>query len=236
MKQNYLITVLLLVLVSCNKSKPIDGSPAGNPSCRIVTVIDNLRSDTFKITYNSAGKISRLSGKKRQTTFEYGNGLTTVTGFAYGTFDYKTIVTSNAAGLPVNVGYQFNTSGTDWENESYEYKGEEVTSRLYTTSSSSTRQTTTYTWQNHNMISRNSSGVTTEYAYHSDKLKLQGDYIWMNAVFNGYEPFISKNLVKSIGEAEILYEFDTKGRIVTVTFSIANVAPFLVYKYEYECN
>jgi len=218
------IFIIAASLAACKKN--VDKKSA----CRISALAGN--GQVSHLSYNSEGQISKLvvtSGDT--TTYDYVGNIITVISHSSGAFSHRYIATLNSAGLVTNLRYETNAAGTNWTNTAYEYNGEEV-SRAINTYSSGGSDTTTFLWLNHNIVSDTRGTQTESWVYNTDKLRQDGDYLWIVSKFSyGADIYRTKNLVKSINSSNFSYEFDSEGKISSWGFVGSN--PLV---YGYECN
>jgi hypothetical protein len=203
------------------------------PVCRISAF--TLAGQVYHISYNGEGKIISLTGGNLSDTYDYFGNTTIVTTLDAGAFSSKTIITANPAGLATNVRTELNASGSDWTNDSLEYNGDELAKKISTTSVSTGKDTTTYTWFNHNMISETTGTNVTSLAYDAARPKQNGDYLAFIELISGYQMFRNKNLLKSFGGADLTYDFGSDGNIASLTISSPGGTPASI-NYEYECK
>jgi len=122
---------LILVFSACKK----DNDEKKKPTCRIITITPSPSGNAFNITYNSEGKISTISTGNDITTFAYSGNTVIGTTNTSGVFSSKKIITLNANGMATNVKTEFNSSGTNWSNDLYEYSGTELIKATSTSAS-----------------------------------------------------------------------------------------------------
>lgn len=179
-KRNLILFAASIFIYSCKKPQPVNDGSQKDPTCRVVTLIWSLTRDTFHITYNNSGKISKLSSGESVSNFEYSGNTMIKTRFDSGVLKERKIITTNAAGLATNIRTEEIVQGVVvWHNQAYQYNGEEVSGATLTYSGSSYTNTITYTWQNHNMagVKNNISPAVLEFQYYTDKPRQDGDYM-----------------------------------------------------------
>lgn len=224
---------------SCQKPHPVKDDGQKDSHCRIVTLIWSLSQDTFHITYNNSGKISKVETEESVSNFEYAGNRITKTTSVLGVLREIKNITVNAAGLATNVRTEEMDGAGTWRNEAYQYNGEEVSSAVLSYSGTNYTNTITYTWQNHNMVEvKNSiSPAVLELQYYTDKARQDGDYsLSLHKMLLGYEVLRCSNLLKSSGGMVYQYDFDTEGKIVPVEYTEPGNRSPIFMKYEYECK
>jgi hypothetical protein len=236
----FLLLALTGILASCKKDKD------KKATCRITTVISSGSGNNtvYNITYNNDGKISTLNSSGSAVTnkvFTYsGNTVNVNTTVGSNTFSSRDSITLDSKGRPVNIRNFFNESGTNWNNSSFEYNGDDLLKYIVTSSSSSTSETVTATYLNGNMVNLQTTGVSSSVAYFTDKKVQPGDYLEIsNLIQFGLTVFPHKNLVKSVdsGGGSITnfnYEFDADGQITKLTATSGSSVSNLTY--QYQCN
>jgi hypothetical protein len=225
-KMALIITPVLMLVIgfsACKKDKAQNSS-----SCRIITIVTG--PDTTHLYYNSVGKISKLIDTRRDSAnYEYTGSDIVITYFQSGTFAHKYVTTVNTAGLVTNIRSE-SQAGATLGSTRYEYNGEEVT-REINTSSTGIRDTTTFTWSDHNLLSDTRGGRTTTYTYYTDKLYREGDYRWLSIkTAYGADIIRTRNLLKSSGTTIYTYQFDADQKISSFTIGSITVG------YGYECH
>lgn len=239
-KYIFILLAATTFIWSCQKPHPVKDDGQKDSHCRVVTLIWSLSQDTFHITYNNSGKISKVETEESVSNFEYAGNRIIKTFSVLGVLRERKIITVNAAGLATNVRTEEMDGAGNWRNEAYQYNGEEVSSAVLSYSGTTYTNTITYTWQNHNMVGVNNSISPGNLAlqYYTDKPRQDGDYsVSLHKFLLGYEVFRCRNLLKSVGEvAYYEYDFDTTGKIISVVYTeTGNQSPFY-QKYEYECK
>jgi hypothetical protein len=148
------------------------------------------------------------------------------------------IITNNAAGLATNVKTEFNGSGSNWDNQAFEYSGNELIKGTFTNSSGTTPSINLVTWDDGNMKDVSSGGTISTIDYYFDKPSQDGDYLVLSQLVQGYQIYRSKNLIKSILTGNIInsftYTFDADGKITSVT-STAGATPTTL-NFQYQCD
>src|SRR5690606_13595437 len=90
-----------------------------------------------------------------------------------GEFEEKKIMTFNENGQMVNLRIEFNQSGTEWNNEVYEYNGEQIIKSTRTSYTGSPPSVHTYVWSNGNMVTQiYNDGRSAYLEYYLDKFLL----------------------------------------------------------------
>lgn len=225
------ITAVLLiagVFPGCKKTND------SKPDCKIITIAPVPTGSSYHITYNAEGKIRRLVYNSSLVNYEYNGNTVTATSEDSGSFRSRKIISLNEAGLAINVRTEQNITGTDWVNDFYEYNGEELTRSTNTSSTGSKPTITNYVWSGHNLVSGTVDSSTTVFDYYPDKPRSDGDYFSLIKTLLGYDVFRPKNLVKSVDGTVFEYDFNSDGKITSLTLNSGGNSIFL--DYEYQCN
>lgn len=208
-----------------------------NRNCRIVASTLNPFDDTTRVYYRDNGKVRKVETGISITEFNYSGNQLTAIRTDTGRFTSRTVVDINSAGLATNVRVYFDEAGNTWANTAYEYDGEEVNKKTFTSSAGGREDITTYTWIDHNIYSSTSNGNTTNWQYFSPfQYKQQvGDYMSYQELINGYAVYRTKDLLWTGDRAQFInYEFNGNANISAVSFNVGNTR--FTLKYEYECN
>jgi hypothetical protein len=238
-KHIFILLATSIFIYSCQKPLPVKDNSQKDPACRVITLIWSLSGDTFHITYNNSGKVSKVSSGESVSNFEYAGNRITKTSTVSGVLRERKIIAVNGAGLATNVRTEDMDGTGNWRNEAYQYNGEEVSSAVLSYSGTTYTNTVTYTWQNHNMVEvKNSiSPAVLELQYYTDKPTQDGDNsLSLHKFLLGYEVFRCRNLLKSSGGMVYQYDFDTEGKIVAVEYTEPGNRLPVFKKYEYECK
>jgi YD repeat-containing protein len=108
-------------------------------------------------------------------------------------------------------------------------------SQSTTTSSTGGNPTiTTYRWLNHDIVSETTGANTTSWSFYTDKPRKDGDYLWLLKINYGGDILRTANLLKSSGATNFSYEFDSDGKLSSMTFSDSGSSQTI--SYEYTCN
>jgi hypothetical protein len=212
-----IISSFVVLLDGCKKDDPAPLTLT--PFCQVSSVVQS--GNTYAITYNTAGKPEKIVYQDEVRTFTYSGNTVTVLLKIDGVFNELKTITLNVDGLPTNVRGDFNESGTEWNNEAFEYNGKEVIKRTGTDSYGSGSEVATYTWQNGNLISNSRSGFFTEqYEYYTDKDFKEGDLYYVEQfIEQSYQYIFNKNLFKSVkvngNTTTYSYTFDADGKITS---------------------
>jgi len=224
---------LILVFSACKK----DNDEKKKPTCRIITITPSPSGNAFNITYNSEGKISTISTGNDITTFAYSGNTVIGTTNTSGVFSSKKIITLNANGMATNVKTEFNSSGTNWSNDLYEYSGTELIKATSTSSTGGTPSVSTLTWSNGNPVSATTGTSVTTLDYFTNKPAQTGDYLDIAQLVVGYRIYKPKNAIKSLLNGTNInsfdYTFDSDGKITSL---VATGATNTTYTYQYQCN
>jgi hypothetical protein len=237
MKTTQLATAAALLtiisLAGCKKDK----DEAKKPDCRIITITPTPSGSAFNISYNSDGKISTISTGSDVTTFAYSGNTVIATTTNSGTFSSKKIITLNAQGLATNVKTENNASGTDWNNDLYEYSGTELIKATSTSSTGGTPSVSTLTWSNGNLVSITSGSNVSTIDYFTDKPAQVGDYLHIAQLVGGFQIYRTKNAIKSLLSGSSItsfdYSFDADNKITSLT---ATGSSNVTFTYQHQCN
>ena len=214
---------IAIIISSCKKKDVIIDDNKTN--CRIARIITG--GNEVLLFYNNDWKLSGESYGGTNVTFTYSGD--TILAALDNNAGKRTIVL-NAAGLARYVKYNYIDGSSD--STIYEYNGEELNRKIVFEASGFT-DTTTYQWNNHNLVSETNSGLTVSYDYYTDKLYQAGDA--GNQLSLGYVFIRNKNLLKTIDDGtrvtSFTYEFRNDGKISGYSISTG-----LDVKFEYECN
>ena len=223
--------VLILAIGTFNSCKKNNDK---KPDCKISALSSPTSTARNTLSYDANGKLSRLISGGSFTSYSYSGSTTIVTTLDSGKFSSRTTISSNDAGLAINVRTESDETGTTWNNGFYEYNGEELIKSTSTSSVGGPPVITTYTWNNHNMVSSTTDTTTTVYGYYTDKPRQIGDYFLLVQMIQGYEIVRNKNLLKSVATSTLAYDFGADGKITTLSVISGNSTTFL--DYEYQCN
>ncbi|MGN6567969.1 MAG: hypothetical protein ACTHJ0_08460, partial [Flavipsychrobacter sp.] len=92
----------------------------------------------------------------------------------------------------------------------------------------------TYIWSNGDAISAYSGSYSVHYTYYIDKKIADGDYTKVQEILTFGAHYVScAHLLKSAGDRNISYSFDTDGKITSMT--IKQDTNTEVYNYTYTC-
>jgi hypothetical protein len=226
-------TATIILFVACFTScKKHDIDPANKDRKCLIQTLAASTGEVDHFLYNSEGKPLVLTFNDRTITYSYSGNTIITTQFLGQNFFSRTTVTVNSAGLAIMVKNQGSVA-TNWDSTSYEYNGEElIKSTLFRPYSPP--QITTYNWLDHNMVSSTVNGTTASYTYYTDKPIQAGDYFSLLGLFNGYEYIRNKNLLRSADITPFNYEFDSDGRISSL--SVGSGSNQLIINYAYDCN
>lgn len=223
----------IITLGACKKDK----DEAKKPDCRIITITPSPSGTSFNITYNSEGKVSTVSSGNDVTTFAYSGNTIIGTTNTSGTFSSKKIITLGSNGLATNVKTEYNTSGTNWSNDLYEYSGTELIKATSTSSGGGTPSVSTLTWSNGNIVSVTSGSSVSTLDYFTDKPAQEGDYLYIAQLIGGFQIYKTKNAIKSLLSGSSItsfdYNFDSEGKIISLT---ASGSSNVTYSYQHQCN
>jgi hypothetical protein len=235
MKTKTLVVVLFVVGMGCKK----DNDKAA--TCQITSVVSSGGNFNYTITYNDEGKVAIIdaaSSNPTQMDFSY-NGSTVyiITLDKDGHFSKKDSITIDSKGKPLNIRTMYAADGSIWENNSFEYNGDDLKSFSRTTNSDATPTTTTATYSNGNPVALVTSGSTSVLEFYTDKKVQKGDYLEIASLIqHGISIYPHKNLVKTIAgggtATNFAYEFNSDGLITKVTATSGTQVSILLYTYE----
>ena len=122
----------ILFIAGCKKDDP--ATPQNK--CKITSIVSGGTS--IAITYNTNGTISSVTNISATTgtavtSYSYSGNTITESVSASGQLLGKVIVTVNGAGLATNVKSE-SSNGTDWNNDAYEYNGNQASKSTSTNS------------------------------------------------------------------------------------------------------
>ena len=219
---------MTVILTQCSKSSN------KKASCEILTVTPSPNGTPFHFTYNADGKPSRVESSNFVMTYEYLVGSAIIVTFNSGNFQSKTIATLNKDGLATMVRTEFDTLGTSWSNTFYEYNRLELSRSTFTSSTGGRPVISTYTWDNQNLVISNTDTSSVTYGYYTNKPLQTGDYFLLVQQLQGYDIYRNKNLLKSIDNTFLNYQFGTDGKINSLSATTGANENFI--NYEYQCD
>ena len=256
----YASVVFLYALAGCKKDKD-QGPPDSN--CKIVTVALNASGTlvNYTLSYNNDGKVSKIvvgDQMKTRVNFLYSTNEVVREEFSDhwdGQLTAHTTMELNGMGLPVKViekDYDYVPQGqppkllsTRTSTFDYNSKGELQSAReIFVTifaPGSNYDRTTTYTWENGNVIKQQAGAEVADITYYTDKAIQKGDYLTIdNFLTRGFMPFKNKNLIRSLKGGPVImninYEFDDQGKVKAGTLSGTGAGTTKEYRYGYSCN
>jgi hypothetical protein len=216
------------ILFQCKKSND------KKPSCQIITATFAPNVSTIHLTYNTEGKPSRIVANILDMTYKYSADSVTIVTFQSGNFQSKTIASLNKDGLATSVRTEFDTLGATWSNTIYEYNGQELSRSTLFTSAGGKPVVSTYSWVNQNLVLSTTDTTSQTFGYYTNKPRQPGDYLLLVNQLQGFEIYRNKNLLKTIGETSLNYEFGTDGKINS--FTATTGANEIFVNYEYQCD
>lgn len=233
-----IIIALIVGMISCSS----DDNRPKEPECHI-SQISNAGKTTI-LTYNSTGKLIQASNPDFNHTYFYDGNTIIINIVGNPSNEYNTFrrtLTLGSNGLPAIVyDDQFYNKPDKWQNLAFEYSGNQIQKMTPTTNQEGViLNTEQYQWQNGNIISISSGDSVTTLEYYDLPLQ-QGDFFIMeNTLYFGISHIKNTNLLKKINSTNnwqifFDYDFDTSGKINSVSF-INNGTPYL-YTYTYECE
>ena len=206
----FLLFTAIVVLDACKKNND-------KKTCHISEISSPTSTEKNSFSYDVSGRLSQLISGGSLTTYSYSGSTTTVTILDSGKFLSRTTIFNNDAGLAINVRIEYDETGTIWNNQFFEYSGDELSKSTNTSSDLPKPIITTYTWSNGNMVSAKTDTTTTTYGYYTDKLRQTGDYFLLVQMIQGYEIIRNKNLLKSVSGSTLSYEPGPDGNISTLS-------------------
>ncbi|MFV0375953.1 MAG: hypothetical protein ACK5JD_01480 [Mangrovibacterium sp.] len=242
-----IIFTMTALALSCSKN---NDNPVPEQTCRITSITSSSSGvPASYFSYNDDGRVREIrQGDNVVKNFVYSGPNTIIMTYISGIFDMKIILTWDDNGFVLNRREEFNETGTDWYNISFEYNDMQLSRSVSTNSRGITRGITTYSWENGNLASKITPNTTLQYEYYTDKPMQLGDYSGTHDDLRNYgaENAIhkNKNLVKSIfitnrstGSSSTQnwsYEFDSLGKIVAAVSLLGSTSTR--WDYEYECE
>lgn len=233
--QKLFIVSILLIGIGCKKESD------KNANCQIVAIVSSAGNSNYTITYNEEGKVATIDApgpSPSHKDFAYdGNTIYIVSLDKDGHFQQKDSITIDSKGKPLNIRTMYTTDGSKWQNNSFEYNGEDFKSSAQTTNSNPTPVTTTATYSNGNPLSLVTNGNSSVLDFYTDKKVQKGDYLEVASLLQyGISIYPHKNLVKMIasggGATNFAYEFNADGLITKVTATSGTQVSILLYTYE----
>jgi hypothetical protein len=180
------------------------------------------------------GRIIRSVGGTFVKNYAYA-GDSVIIGFLHsGEFVNRTFVHLNDAGMAAWVRVEGNPEGTSWVRTAYEYNGKELVKSSVITSGNVKPSVTTYEWSDGNLVSRIHETEITHFEYYTDKPGQAGDHFFLTQLTEGYEIYKPKNLIKTIGNSNIAYEFNAGGKISASITTTGDSRSVLIF--DYACN
>ena len=223
---------MMILFAGCKKDK----DDKKKPDCRIITITPTT-GNSINVSYNSDGKVSTVSTGNDITTFAYSGNTIIGTTNTSGAFSSKKIITLGSNGLATNVKTETNTSGTNWNNDAYEYSGTELIKATSTSSGGGTPSVSTLIWSNGNIVSATSGSNVSTLDFFTDKPAQTGDYLQLAQLITGFQIYKTKNAIKSLLSGSTItsfdYNFDTDGKITSLT---ATGGSNITYTYQHQCN
>jgi hypothetical protein len=222
----------ILFITGCKKDDPA----APQSTCKITSIVTG--GGAIAISYNTDGTIDSLSVGTAVISYSYSGNIITENTTVSGQFAGKVIVTVNSAGLATNVKSEYSEDGTQWDNEAYDYDGNQASKLTYTSSYGGSAEISTFQWSGGNLVSISDDGDVTNVDYYTDKASQSGDYLSLSQLIQGYEVFRNKNMIKSVTDGtdiiNITYVFDNDGKVTS--FTEDDGTDQTAYGLSYQCN
>jgi hypothetical protein len=203
-------------------------------SCRIIAATNPRGAEPFRVLYDREKKIRETVAGAFVKSYEYSGDTISILFQHAGEFVNRTFISLNSAGMATRVRIEGNPGATEWVNINYVYHGEELVNSSVTTSGNAIPSVTRYEWSGGNLVSMISDTVITHLEYYTDKSRQKGDFFSVKQLYDGYEIYRPKNLIKSIGPTNFGYAFDASGKISSLTAETGNDQSRL--NFDYECN
>lgn len=237
MKPLFLLFTLLAVV-------PQVFSQTKNPECRIVAMNSDAGENT-RFSYDDSGRVKTISQSGNYVThFDYYNNIILATETRNDSITNKRILTIGSNDMMSTLFEEsYNDGMPKWNYTSYIYNGRELKGTTTITSNSSIPEQSILAWKKGNFVSEKVSDNSGEvkFEYYPDKTVQSGDYWYINLLATmgtGDKLYQNKNLVKGIRSnnsvANISYQFDESGKIISMTKTAENTDK--IWKYEYECK
>ena len=222
----------IFFVAGCKKDK----TDTPQSTCKVTTIVSGGGSIT--VAYNNSGQISSVTIGDTVNTYSYSGSTITESILIAGQFAQKIIVTVNSAGLATNVKSEYTVDGSVWDNQAYEYDGNQASKITYTTYLGGSADVATFQWSDGNLVSITDGSDVTTFDYYTDKTSQPGDYLALSQLIQGYEVFRSKNMVKSITDGtdmtNITYVFDNDGKVTSLQGD--DGTDQIAYGLSYQCN
>jgi len=234
----------MFLLITFLAAAPKVFSQNKKPECRIVAMNSDA-GEEIRFLYDDSGRVKTITQSGNYVThFDYYNNVILATETRNDSIVYKRIMTIGSNDMMSNLFEEsYNNGMPKWNYTSYTYNGKELKGTSTITSNSSIPVQSVLTWKNGNFVSEKVSDNSGEvkFEYYPDKAVQPGDYWDINLLATmgtGDKLYQNKNLVKSIrsekSTTEISYQFDEKGKIISMTKTAENTDK--IWKYEYECK
>lgn len=222
----------IFFVAGCKKDK----TDTPQSTCKITTIVSG--GGSIVIAYNNNGQISSVTIGNAVSNYSYSGNTITESISTSGQFVEKVIVTVTSAGLATNVRSEYTEDGSDWENQAYEYNGNQASKITYTSSLGGSADVSTFQWSGDNLVSITEGSDVTNLDYYPDKASQPGDYLALSQLIQGYEVFRNHNLIKSITNGtdmtNITYVFDNDGKVTSLQED--DGTDQTAYGLSYQCN
>jgi hypothetical protein len=202
--------------------------------CRIVSLKSGASGDMSELSYDQQGRISRIVSGDLLRTYFYDADSVIATSASAGTVSDRKVIKVNALGLAVSIYSETYGTQPSWSNAVNEYDGDKLIKTTSTSSNQMEPVINTYQWSQHNITASISGTDTTRFSYYLDKPIQEGDYFSLLQKEEGYEIFRNQNLLKTYAGSNLVYEFNSEGRISSLQLTSAGSISIL--DYEYQCN
>lgn len=223
---------ICLLSPGCKKEHGVS-QPCNNS---LIAAVHHSNGNWYRLSYNADRRLSKLTVGDSITSFEYRGDSTIVTVLDSGHFVSRSLVSLNGLGLATNVRTEKNEAGTNWFNTFYEYNGAELMRSTITSSGGISPRVTTYTWANHNLASATTDAAILAFGYYSDKPVQHAGYLEITQLFQGYELYRNKNLLKSISGSVFNYQFGPGDQIAFVVVNSGGDPDVFNYGVSYQCD
>jgi hypothetical protein len=233
-KTVFIITIVTsLLLAGCGKHN----STPKKTNCHINNI--SVEGTSYVINYNADGKIKTMANSDNYIwNYTYTGNTIMIIETQGGTFLCKFTIQLNNSGLPISYFAEPDQSGTNWTKYDYEYNGSAL-SKETITDVSGIIKIVNFTFDGNNIVLGDNGFA---FDYYTDKRQQPGDYLEYSQLLGSgdgfvFNCFLNKNLMKSFrdqtGEtASFTYDFDSDGKITSMTIFYGSSPKQVVYQYE----